>query len=184
MQKIGVRIRKWREERGIDRARLAETAGLTEAFLAALEDDDLLPSLGPLQKIARALGVRLGTFMDDQATRDPVVARACDRAEDPAIRRSREADPSFHYTALARGKSDRNMEPFYLELSADARDETTTHQGEEFLYVLEGSVRVEYGREVHLLGVGDSIYYNSLVPHSIHAVNGPARLLTVIYFPE
>lgn len=183
MHNIGARIRTWREERNITREQLAEQAGLSVPFLTALEDEGLLPALGPLQKVARALGVRLGTFMDDQITRDPAIARKAGHTGDLAIREAREANPAFVYTALAKGKSDRNMEPFFIDVSPDAADETSTHQGEEFLYVLEGTARVEYGRESHVLHSGDSIYYNSIVPHSVRAEGGPARLLAVVYFP-
>lgn len=183
MQNIGARIRTWREDRNISREELAEQAGLAVPFLAALEDEGLLPALGPLHKVARALGVRLGTFMDDQVTRDPVITRASGHNGDLAIGRAREADPALRYTALARGKSDRNMEPFFMEVEPDAAEQTSSHQGEEFLYVLEGAVRLEYGRVVHTLRAGDSIYYNSIVPHAVRAEGGPARLLAVVYFP-
>lgn len=117
MQNIGARIRTWREERNLSREDLAEQAGLSVSFLAALEDDGLLPALGPLHKVARALGVRLGTFMDDQVTREPVVTRASEHTGDLTIGRARDADPALRYTALARGKSDRAMEPFLWKWS-------------------------------------------------------------------
>ena len=148
-----------------------------------LEDDGLLPALGPLHKVARALGVRLGTFMDDQVTREPVVTRASEHTGDLTIGRARDADPALRYTALARGKSDRAMEPFFMEVEPGAAEQTSSHQGEEFLYVLEGAARLEYGRQSHILRAGDSIYYNSVVPHAVRAEGGPARLLAVVYFP-
>lgn len=183
MQKIGHRIRKWRTERDISQEQLAELAGLSVPFLTSLEDEDLLPSIGPLQKIARALGVRLGTFMDDHVTRDPIIARAADHQEDLTIRQSRGKSAAFHYTALGKGKSDRNMEPFLIEVAPEATDETSSHQGEEFIYVLSGTLRVHYGKETHTLTVGDSIYYNSIVPHSVSSQSGPATILAVIYYP-
>lgn len=183
MQNIGARIRTWREERNLSREDLAEQAGLSVSFLAALEDDGLLPALGPLHKVARALGVRLGTFMDDQVTREPVVTRASEHTGDLTIGRARDADPALRYTALARGKSDRAMEPFFIEVEPGAAEQTSSHQGEEFLYVLEGAARLEYGRQSHILRAGDSIYYNSVVPHAVRAEGGPARLLAVVYFP-
>ena len=93
MQNIGARIRTWREERNLSREDLAEQAGLSVSFLAALEDDGLLPALGPLHKVARALGVRLGTFMDDQVTREPVVTRASEHTGDLTIGRARPSRP-------------------------------------------------------------------------------------------
>ena len=183
MQKLGLRIRRWREEREISREQLAELSGMTVPFLTALEEEDLLPSIGPLQKVARALGVRLGTFMDDQVTKDPIIHRAGAITEDLTIRQARGKSPAFHYTALGKGKSDRNMEPFLIDVMPEATDETSSHQGEEFIYVLEGELTVDYGRESHHLQAGDSIYYNSIVPHAVNADGGPAKILAVIYFP-
>jgi quercetin dioxygenase-like cupin family protein len=121
--------------------------------------------------------------MDDQITRDPIVTRASAHDDDLILRRSRGKSPSFHYTALGKGKSDRNMEPFLIEVAPEAMDTSSSHQGEEFIYVLDGTLRVEYGRAVHTLQPGDSIYYNSIVPHAVSAEGGPARILAVIYFP-
>ncbi len=184
MQKIGMRVRKWREERDLSREQLAELTGHTVSFLTTLEEEDLLPSIGPLQKVARALGVRLGTFMDDQVTKDPIISRGeTRRADDLTIRQARGKSPAFQYHALGKGKSDRNMDPFIIDVTPEATDETSSHQGEEFIYVLEGRLRVDYGRDSHILEPGDSVYYNSIVPHSVSAVDGPAKILAVIYYP-
>jgi len=183
MHKIGFRIRKYREEREISLEQLADLAGLSVPFLTALEEEDLLPSIAPLQKISRALGVRLGTFMDDQVTRDPIIERGSDLHEDLTIREARGKNAAFHYTALARGKSDRNMEPFIIEVAEEAGDQTSTHQGEEFIYVLEGKLRVIYGKQSHILEAGDSVYYNSITPHAVCAEGDRAKILAVLYFP-
>lgn len=184
MQSIGVKIRKWRESRHITREELANTAGLTEGFLIALEEENLLPSLGPLHKISRALGVRLGTFMDDQPCCDPIITRQSDHQNDLAVRLARAAAEGHGYTALAKGKADRNMEPFFLDLAEGSCEEVSSHQGEEFIYALKGSIRIRYGNNYHTLHAGDSMYYNSLLPHSACSENGPAQALVVIYFPE
>ena len=72
---IGARIRSFREERDMDLESLSRTTSLSVEFLEKLENGTIYPSIGPLQKVARALGVRLGTFLDDQYTRDPIIAR-------------------------------------------------------------------------------------------------------------
>ncbi len=183
MHKIGSRIRTWREERNISREQLAELADLTVPFISALEEDDLYPSIGPLQKVARALGVRLGTFMDDQVTKDPIIMHETDHTEDLTMQIARGKKPSFHYTSLAKGKSDRNMEPFLIQVSPEEDEAPSSHQGEEFMYVLEGELKVLYGKKEHILKAGDSIYYNSIVPHHVGANGGEARILAVIYYP-
>jgi len=184
---LGSRVRKYREGRDISRAQLAEFAGLTEDFLASLEDDDVYPSIGPLQKVARALGVRLGTFMDDEITQDPIISRAGKRMADLTMHKARNSRAEFVYHALGKGKSDRNMEPFYIEIMPDAQGaerKLSSHQGEEFILVAKGRLFVAYGREEHILETGDTVYYNSIVPHHVGAYGDePAEIVAVIYYP-
>lgn len=187
-QTIGSRIRAFRTARGLSPAELAQTAGLTEEFLLGLENDGVYPAIGPLHKIARALDLRLGTFLDDQVGQDPIITRS-DRhpGGDPALHRGTMPAPSYSYHALGKGKSDRNMEPLLITIQpapADREHKPSSHQGEEFIYVLEGVLIVEYGRERHELHPGDTIYYNSIVPHYVTAGDDrPVRILAVTYNP-
>jgi len=90
------------------------------------------------------------------------------------------------YYSLSQDKSGRHMEPFLVEIiPADkAGFASSTHEGEEFIFVLEGTVEINYGRDVYLLEAGDSIYYDSIVAHHVHVANDePARILGIIYTP-
>lgn len=183
---IGSRIRAFREEREVDLDTLAQNTGLTKEYLEKLETDAIYPCIGPLQKVARALGVRLGTFLDDQFTKDPVVSHISNQSEaDEALHTGRIPRPSYTYHALGKGKNDRNMEPFHVRISPDTNErKTTSHQGEEFILVLKGELLVVYGRESFLLKSGETIYYNSIVPHYVGAAgNEPVEILAVTYNP-
>ena len=60
----------------------------------------------------------------------------------------------------------------------------SSHEGEEFVYVLDGAIEIEYGKDLHVLQPGDSIYYDSIVPHQLRAHGDtPARILAVVYTP-
>lgn len=184
--KLGKRIRTFREDRNMSLEILSENTGLSLDFLRSLEEDDLYPTIGPLQKVARALGVRLGTFMDDEITRDPIVSRVGERCDDLAMHKGKSSSASYMYHSLGKGKSDRNMEPFNIEIMPIVDDEhkTSSHQGEEFIMVLKGSLLVLYGREEHILNKGDTIYYNSIVPHYVGSANDePVEILAVFYNP-
>ena len=78
---MGRRIADYRNRQGLTLEDLAERSGLEMDFLAAVEEDEVIPSLGPAIKIARAFGVRLGTFMDDQITSDPLIIRLAERRQ-------------------------------------------------------------------------------------------------------
>ena len=88
---IGAKIRGLRETKNLSIEEIAERSGLTVEQIESIETDQNLPSLGPLIKIARALGVRLGTFMDDNDDLGPIVTRAADREKDSSISFSNDA---------------------------------------------------------------------------------------------
>ena len=76
------------------------------------------------------------------------------------------------------------MEPFIVTIQSDAHQEKSTHEGEEFIYVLEGKLLLEYGVDKETLNAGDSVYYDSIVPHRVlSADNNPVRIVAVIYTP-
>ncbi len=185
--KLGARIKKWRENQAMSRKDLAEATGLTEVFIQTLEEESLCPSIGPLEKIARALNVRLGTFMDDQISRDPIISRTNERETDLAMQRARDKRAAFRFHSLARGKSDRAMEPFFVEIQPEPEEDRhlSSHQGEEFIMLHTGKLKVLYGNETFYLEPGDTIYYNSIVPHYVGADgNEPATIYAVIYNPD
>ena len=59
----------------------------------------------------------------------------------------------------------------------------SSHEGEEFIYVLEGSAEVVYGNQTYSLEKGDSLYFDSVVSHCVKAKNGSVKLLAVLYSP-
>lgn len=184
---LGKRIRRLREERKIGVEELAERTGLDAEFLRSVEERDVYPSLGPLLKISRGLGLRLATFLDDGTSRDPVVMRLADRHEDFATHAAARTPATMRYFSLGQGKADRRMEPFYIELLPPSGEERrpSTHDGEEFIIVESGQVSVYHGKEAFLLNPGDTIYYNSVVPHWVGAAGGQkAGIYAVLYLPQ
>ena len=186
-EKIGARIKGFRERKNISLDDLAQRTGLDPDFLRAVEEENLYPSLMPLLKIARGLGLRLGSFLDDQASRDPVLVRVGEREEELTMLKGKDKRASLRFHSLGKGKADRHMEPFFIEISPDDSGEEprlSSHEGEEFIVVTSGRLLLVYGAERHELAPGDSIYFNSVVPHHVGAI-GPdqAEIYAVLYFP-
>lgn len=185
--KVGARIMKTMEQKGISIESLAERTGLDPRFLKLIEEEDVYPSLGPLLKIARSLGVRLGTFLDDQVSEDPLIIRKPDRKGELSMLRAKDQPVASRFYSLGRGKTDRHMEPFFIELLPESgrQKQLSSHEGEEFIVVVSGDVEIVYGKETHRLGAGDSIYYNSVVPHHVGSIgDAAASIYAVLYFPE
>ncbi|WP_316898766.1 XRE family transcriptional regulator [Pseudodesulfovibrio indicus] len=186
MSTIGNRIRAYREKQELSIEDLANRTTLSEDFIRAVEEEDMYPSLRPLVKLARALGVRLGTFMDDHVSSDPLITRLEEREEELVMHPDgKEAGLIFH--SLGKGKTDRHMEPFFIELMPESsKDEAlSSHEGEEFIVVHSGKLRIRYGHEEQILEAGDSVYFNSIVPHNVAcAGEEKAEIYAVLYFPE
>ena len=186
---IGHKIKGFRESKNISIEEMAERSGLTVEQINAIESEQTLPSLGPLIKIARALGVRLGTFMDDSDALGPVVCRAADRESDTSISFSNgatDARKHMEYHPLAQQKAGRHMEPFVIDINPEQSPDVqlSAHEGEEFIYVMQGEVEIVYGKETYQLHEGDSIFYDSIVKHHVHGAPGkPAKILAVVYIP-
>jgi transcriptional regulator with XRE-family HTH domain len=186
--RIGGKITTLRESLGLSQDELAERCDCDVATIAGLEDGQLAPSLAPLIKITRALGVRLGTLLDDDTQVGPVVTR-WDQADKVARLKSLETSSDagvLDFFSLAEGKATRHMEPFMIAVNPakPGSHALSSHEGEEFVHVLDGGIEVEYGKDVHVLGPGDSIYYDSIVPHQLRARgDAPARILAVVYTP-
>ncbi len=183
---IGPRIRQLREHREWSVEALARQSGCSPEMIAALEAGDLVPSLTPLLRLARGLGVRLGTLLDDQSQDGPAIVRRGDAGaaihfsgNDPSRKRS-----TLDFHPLAPRKAARNMEPFLIDVHpAQGEVALNDHEGEEFIFVLSGRIEIRYGKDTHQLAAGDSIYYESAVPHHVHALDGDARILAVVYAP-
>jgi quercetin dioxygenase-like cupin family protein len=157
------------------------------AMIQKIEQEKNIPSLAPLVKIARALGVRLGTFLDDTDNYGPVVVRSGEYQKGARFTsQSSEAREHLNFFSLAFDKAGRNMEPFIVDIEPGQQSNymLSSHEGEEFIYVLEGEIEINYGKEVYRLAKGDSIYLDSIVLHNVHAGNNhSAKILAVVYAP-
>ena len=181
--KVGARIKMFRDKLKMTLGELAAKSGVSVAVIASIEDGEVLPALGVLTKLSRALGQRLGTFMDDQFKPDPIITRAAD-VEADKVQAEGENVLGYASHSLALGKPDRHMDPFRIEFAADGVDSESSHEGEELIICIAGQVELTYGAEKTILGPGDTAYYNSVVKHGLKAVGGkPASIYGIVFMP-
>lgn len=184
---IGAKIKNLRESRKISKEDLSKETNVSLDLINSIEKGEAVPSLTPLTKIARVLGVRLGTFLDDAPQNGPVVVKK--GKSDQVVYFSGEENQTdvsaLDFYSLGAGKNDRNMEPFIIDVHTNEGDfNLSSHEGEEFIYVLEGEIEVKYGQDSYVVAKGDSIYYDSIIPHHLHSHNGEiSKILAVVYTP-
>lgn len=180
---VGIRIRDNREDKGLSLEELAEKADCPVERLEKMEQGGLEPQLGDLVRFSRVLGVSLRTFMDDILTPDPYIVREAELAEEVAG--DTQPHVSQRYYSLGKGKAGRKMEPFYIILGSCPQElKSSKHDGEEFIIVVSGRVKLQYGQGSYELGPGDSVYYNSDAPHSVCAVGEKAVIYAVMHVSE
>jgi transcriptional regulator with XRE-family HTH domain len=184
---LGRKIRQFREFRQISREDLVMKANIDQKQLEKIEEKGVMPSLGHLIKISRALGVRIGTFLDDDDHVGPVIVKAGEEKSSHSFSTTDETSREhLNFFSLAQDKAGRHMEPFIVEIepSRGSDYKLSSHEGEEFIYVLEGSIEINYGKEVFQINKGDTIYLDSIVSHNVHAAgNKAAKILAVVYTP-
>lgn len=184
-----MKIKNLREVAGLSISDLAEATMLTSQELELVEQNQAVPPISALVKISKALGVRLGTILDGDECCAPVVMNPSQAGAGTDFKLSVNLlnKPHLTYHLLAKGKSDRNMEPSLIEVDYMAPEDAVfaPHEGEEFLYVLEGEIVVGYGKEIFRVQAGQSIYYDSVVPHYLSSASAGqrARILAVAYMP-
>ena len=167
---VGRQVRRWRAERGLTLARVAEGTGLNVGYLSQIENDKASPSLACLSSIATALDVPIAWFLVDE-DRPPEVARAADRRwrEVPGGRASR---------VDARGSGDVTVVEIQVEPGKGTG--VHTHPGDEHHLVTAGSFRMTQGSHVTELGPGDYLRWDGLVPHDAEAIGDePASMLII-----
>jgi transcriptional regulator with XRE-family HTH domain len=185
-QLIGEKISSLRCLKKLEIAGLAQKTGLSVKQLTLIESGISIPSLGVLIKITRALGIRIGTLLDDTVIEGPAVIRADEHQSTISFSTTEnENREHLNFFSLAPNKSGRHMEPFIIDVFPNEKNKPakSSHEGEQFIYVLEGSVTVYYGNDIIELGHGDSVYIDSIVDHVVITNVNKARILGILYIP-
>src|SRR5713226_4114207 len=153
---IGIRLRQLRIKRGLSLAHVAKAVGISVGFLSALERSHMSAPVATLRKLARFYKTNILDFFDPAESNSRVVP--------PEKRKVLEAGPGVRMELLAWGNT--VMEPHLFRVAPQAGSgDSYTHEGEEFLYVLQGELHISLEVEQYRLRPGDSFYFESATPH-------------------
>ena len=153
---IGPRLRRLRAKRGVSLAEVAAAAGISIGFLSALERSQMSASVGTLRRLARYYRTNILDFFDATELNTRLVR--------PLKRKVLEAGPGVRMELLAWGN--KVMEPHLFRIAPKAGSgESYAHEGEEFLFVLRGELKIALDGEEYHLKRGDSFYFESATPH-------------------
>ncbi len=184
---IGRKIRSIRQSKGLTLEDISKRTGLSKALISRVENEQVSPPIATLLRIASALKVDISHFFSDEAFPQRVTVvrhHEVSVSRDSMIIEGKDA--GYSYELLAFKKDDKHMEPFIVKFDLKERTEVPMqqHKGEEFLHLLEGKLEFFTNEETIVLEQGDSIYFDSGLPHGYRGLGDkPPKALVVVYSP-
>jgi quercetin dioxygenase-like cupin family protein len=172
-QSLGEKVRAMRKKLKMDLDQLADKTGYKADYLEEIEEGKLSPPVGALIQISRALAMDSATLL----------------AEDKKVERRRnyrKRTKAYSYKNLTPGAEDKHLWAYLVTLEPKKEHEMVAyqHEGEEFVYVLEGRVEIMVGEEANIVKKGGSLHFNSSVPHNLKNLSTKqAKLLVVVFAP-
>lgn len=181
IEDVGQRIAAIRKEKGLSIGELSNMTGFEEALLEKIEKMEIQPQLGTVIKLSKALDSAFGRLVSGVGNRLYSITR---KRERKIIHRStshKGRKKAYTYKSLAPEVKGRHMEALIVTLEAVPDMDPSVHDGEEFIYVINGVVSLTIDEETFDLEPGDSAYYLSTTPHIITAKSEQATILAVVY---
>jgi transcriptional regulator with XRE-family HTH domain len=178
---VGERIKKLREAQEMTLEQVCKLTGIDSGRLRAFEEGTAVPSIGAVIQLSRVLGSKMEGLLHGGATVSESLT-ICRSGESLAGEQG-DTEQSYSYSSLTRpGTAGHVMEPFLLSFDPDvAPGVPITHDGQEFVYVVDGTVELLYDGRSYRLEKGDSAYLNSTHLHTFHGLgDSVARMLAVV----
>lgn len=173
---IGGHIRRLRRYQQLTLQDVADKCGFTKSLLSKIETGKVIPPVSTMVKIAGALGTNIAALMAGRERLDCVFIPQAG-GEKPVPTES-----GYAVLPLAVEFREKKMQPIIFTVHAkDLSDKINSHPGEEFIFVLEGSMDFTVGETVYTLGPRDSIFFNSIRDHYIAKVHSESVVYLDIF---
>ena len=178
---VGMRIKKLRDEKGVSLEKLSNLTGFDVERLSNIENNVVQPQLGTVIKLSKALDSAFGRLISGTGDRIYSITRKNERKIISRSTSQKGKEKVYTYMSLAPEVRGRHMEALVVQLEENPHEEISVHEGEEFIFVIDGKVKLKIGEERFNLEPGDSAYYLSTTPHHISSLSGNSTILAVLY---
>jgi len=181
LEELGTRVRALRKEKGWTLSELSKRSGLAISTISKLERAEISPTYDRFMRLATGLGVEMNTLFSPEVNS---TLEDCDITVTRAGEAIHHETERYVYDMLCSDKASKSMTPMLGVVKAHSireMDDLIKHQGEEFIYLLEGEIDLHLkGREPTRLSKGDSAYFNSGMEHAyVSASESDAKILVV-----
>jgi len=172
---LGSHIRKLRLEQRRTQQEVADACGFTKSLISKIERNKVMPPVATLVKIANALGTKVSVLIET-GTNGPSVASSAAEVKQQMIK----TEQGYWIHPFATAFDRKRMQPFMFRVrKGEVREHHLAHEGEEFIYVLRGKIRVQVGPDEHTLSAGDALYFDAAYTHQVIPLTDEARYLDI-----
>ena len=180
-ESVGKNIKVIRKQKNITLKELADRTGFTKSYVSKIEKSKKAPPYSTVIKIAMALEVEVTYLLNEHLSDFSDIRISFSKNNHGKIVETLGSSYGYKYEALGFTKPGKNMQPFIVEAAFDEKS-IFQHEGEEFIYVLEGKYQFIYDGKEYIMERGDSVYFDSGVPHSAKSLGKKkAKVLAVMY---
>jgi len=184
-QRIGRVVRELRHKKQFTLQDVAAKTGIPKSVLDEIEIGEVIPPVATLLKLAKVFNVGMASFFEEEAADMKIsVTRSGKRIRIERRPHHHEGEVDYIYESLEIHKADKHMEPLFVEFQpVDTGNMVfTNHEGEEFVFVLEGRLEFRTDDRVEILEPGDTIYFESDINHSFRSLDEkPAKAIAVVW---
>jgi transcriptional regulator with XRE-family HTH domain len=175
MLNIGDRIRLLRMKQKRTLQEIADGSVLSKSMISKIENNKTVPSVAALVKIAQALGTNISSLLEKDGWMNAVVTTRQKAEENVTL-----TDKGYAIFPYASEYHDKKMQPFlFVARKGEVKPHQLFHEGEEFIFVLRGEMKMQVGETEYTLKEGDSLYFNALQKHGIIPISDEVVYLDI-----
>jgi quercetin dioxygenase-like cupin family protein len=182
---VGERVKGARQSLGLSIRELSERTGMDASIIEEIEKGSIIPPLGEVISLAKGLRKNLGYLIWGNEDQPYTIVRRGERKMASRHGNGMSKHYGYDYFSLAPHKAGRHMDPFFITLKpSQTTEDFMTHEGQEFIYVLDGEVEVQLGEEIHILKRGETVYYDSTTPHLVKCKGSEEARIVAVFYSE
>lgn len=164
---VGDRIKILRINQKRTMQEVADSCGLSKSMISKIENNKTIPSVATLVKIAQTLGTNISNLFEHEGWTKAIVTTRKE-AEEKLVT----TEKGYSIFPYASAFHEKKMQPFlFVAKKGEVIPHQLSHEGEEFVFVVEGIMKMQVGETEYLLKAGDSLYFNSLQKHGVLPVS-------------
>jgi len=174
---LGKRIKLLRKEQNRTQEEIAKACNFTKSLLSKIENGKTTPPVATLTRIAESLGVKVSSLLGEYTARTTVFDQH-EHYSDPS--RWVKTNKGYSFYAFASERPNKSVQPYLFSVKkGEIKHHYFSHEGEEFIFMLEGIMRYRVNDIEYTLKAGDSVYFNSLEEHAVTPVSDSVKYLAI-----